>query len=169
MSAFVHHSHKLQHFPNLHEGCSSPVKVQVHLFIHACSAQACLTRPHREMIRQIYKRTNCNNKIFIAMPGKRICQLSEVGHLERNVIYCLEIYSQGKKLIITPLVKWNPNRRRAKIHLGRDPELKLKFLKRLFLSKLCSPKPEIRLNINACRDFSGQCRYARHPSFRSEM
>lgn len=36
------------------------------------------------------------------------------GLSERNVIYCSEIYSYRKKLVITRLVVWNPNRRGAK-------------------------------------------------------
>lgn len=38
------------------------------------------------------------------------------GLSERNVIYCSEIYSYRKRLVITRLVMWNPNRGGAKNH-----------------------------------------------------
>lgn len=77
---------------------------------------------HRERIQQICSnlRTNCNNIRFLRriQEKNRPRQFSDMGHLKRNVTYCSENYSYEIKLIITPLVMWNPNRRRAKIHFG---------------------------------------------------
>lgn len=103
VSAFVHHSHKVQHLPDL------PRK--------GCVAAAVLFKfKKRRRSNKLHQ-----HKILTSTPGKGICQLSDDGLLERNVIYCSAIYSYRKKLIITPLVMWNPKRRRAKIHFGSWP------------------------------------------------